>query len=171
MQLTACSIGGKQPVLTCDDYEVKLGKATVAELKEAGFTNRYSHIDEEMIDSMSWETFYAMKGDEAYGDMLAGNKKSSRIEFDKGVIFEIVLTYDDPDYSMGEVLVNGVNFEGYTREKIKEAMGDAKITLDSDTYLVFESGGGEYTFNFDEGSETVKRIRVNDGTEKEYSID
>ena len=59
----------------------------------------------------------------------------------------------------------------FGREKIKEAMGDAKITLDSDTYLVFESGGGEYTFNFDEGSETVKRIRVNDGTEKEYSID
>ena len=100
MQLTACSIGGKQPVLTCDDYEVKLGKATVAELKE---------------------------GDESYGDMLAGNKKSSRIEFDKGVIFEIVLTYDDPDYSMGEVLVNGVNFEGYTREKIKEAMGMQKL--------------------------------------------
>lgn len=68
-----------------------------------------------------------MKGDESYGDMLAGNKKSSRIEFDKGVIFEIVLTYDDPDYSMGEVLVNGVNFEGYTREKIKEAMGMQKL--------------------------------------------
>lgn len=170
MQLTACSIGEGKAVVTCDGYEVKLGKATVAELKEAGFNNRYSHIDEKMIDSMSWETFYAMKGDNSYGDMLAGNKKSSQVEFDKGVIFEIILTYDDPDYSMGEVLVNGVNFEGYTREKVKEAMGDAKITLDSDTYLSFELSGCNYTFSFENGSEILTTIRVNDGTEKEYNF-
>jgi len=169
--LTACSLGGEKVVVTCDGYEIKLGKTTVADLKEAGFTNLYSRSEEEKIDSMSWENFYAIKDDISYGTMLAGNKGASQIEFDKGVIFEISLSYDDPESPIGEVLVNGVNFEGYTREQIKEAMGDAKITLDSDRFLDFESGSCKYTFSFDNGSEILTGLWVNDGTEKEYSMD
>ena len=167
--LTACS-GGKAAVVTCGGYEVNLGKTTVAELKEAGFTNRYSSSEKKKIGSMTWENFYAMKDDVSYGTMYAANKKSSQIEFDDGVIFEIVLSYDDPDYPLGEVLVNGINFEGYTREEIKAAMGDAKITLDYGKYLDFEIGGCDYTFSFEDGSETLTGIRVNDGTEKEYHM-
>ena len=64
-------------------------------------------------------------------------------------------SYDDPDYPVGEVLVNGVDFQGYTREEVKEAMGNAKVTLDSDTYLAFEADGCNYTFTFQDGSETL----------------
>lgn len=168
--LTACSIGGKKAVVTYDGYELNLGKTTVADMKEAGFTNRYSNIEEKTIDSMTWENFYAMKDDLSYGTMLACNKGSSQIEFDKGKIFEITLTYDDPESPVGEVLINGVNYEGCTREEIKQAMGDAKVTLDYGEYLSFETGGCEYTFSFEEDSETVTSIRVNDGTEKDYGF-
>lgn len=170
MLVTACTIYDGRAVVTCDGYEMKLGKTTVAELKEAGFENRYSRIEEKEIDGMTWENFYAMKDDVSYGTMFAGNKGSSPIDFDNGVIFEFCISYDDPDYPAGEVLVKGINFEGYTREEIKEAMGNAKITLDSDTYLAFEIDGCEYTFSFDDGSETLTDIRINDGTEKEYVI-
>lgn len=170
--LTACSIGGKDVVVTCDGYEVKLGKTTVADLKETGFTNKYADIEETTLDSMTWDSFYAMKDDVSYGTMDAGNKKSSRIEFDKAVIFEISLSYNDPEISVGEVLVNGVNFEGYTREQVKEAMGDATITLDDEQYdyLVFEIGKCKYTFIFEDGSETLTGFRINDGTEVELSL-
>lgn len=168
--LTACTINDGRAVVTCDGYEMKLGKTTVAELKEAGFENRYSRIEKEKIDSMTWENFYAMKGDVSHGIMFAGNKGSSQIDFDKGVIFEFSISYDDPDYPAGEVLVNGINFEGYTREEIKEAIGREKMTRDSDTYLSFEIDGCKYTFSFDDGSETLTDIRINDGTETEYVI-
>lgn len=171
MLLTACSIGGGKAVVTCDGFEMKLGKSTVADLKEGGFTNRYSNSDWKKIESMSWENFYAMKGDVSYGTMYAGNKGSSLIDFDKGVIFEISISYDDPDYPVGEVLVNGVDFQGYTREEVKEAMGNAKVTLDSDTYLAFEADGCNYTFTFQDGSETLTDLWVNDGTEKQYSME
>lgn len=119
---------------------------------------------------MTWENFYAMKGDVSYGIMFAGNKGSSQINFDKGVIFEFSISYDDPDYPAGEVLVNGINFKGYTREEIKEAMGNAKITLDSDTYLGFEVDGWNYIFSFKEGSKILTGLRINDGTEKGHSM-
>lgn len=67
-------------------------------------------------------------------------------------MFRVVIDYDDPDYATGEILINGVNYEGYTRDQIKEAMSGAKMTLDSDTYLSFEDGKFEYTFRFEEGS-------------------
>lgn len=168
--LTACSVNGGKTVVTCDGYEVQLGKTTVAELKEAGFTNRYSHSDPKRIYGASWENFYAMKDDVSYGTMFAGNKGSSMIEFDEGVIFEMSFSYNDPEYPVGEILVKGTNFEGYTKEKVKEVMDNAKITLDSDTYLIFEADGCKYTFSFADGSETVTDIRVNDGTEIEYVV-
>ena len=168
--LTACSAGGKGAVITCDDYEIKLSKTTVGDLKEAGFTNRYSSIEESTLDSRTYDTFYPMKDDVSYGMMYVGNKRASQIEFDKGVIFEISFSYDDPESPLGEVLVNGVNFEGYTREQVKEAMGDAEITLDYDEYLCFETGGCEYTFTFEDGSETVTDLRIDDGTETEFVI-
>lgn len=170
--LTACSAGGKNAVITCDDYEIKLSKTTVGDLKDAGFTNLYSIVEESTLDSMTCVIFHAMKDDVSYGIMDVGNKKNSQIEFDKGVIFGINLYYDDPDDPLGEVLVNGVNFEGYTREQVKEAMGDAKITLDDDKYdyLNFETGGCEYSFAFKDGSETVTSIHIDDGTEKELVI-
>ncbi len=170
--LTACSVGGKNVVVTCDGYEIKLGKTTVADLKAAGFTNKYAGIEEETLDSMTWDSFYAMKDDVSYGTMNVGNKKSSRVEFDKAVIFEISLSYNDPEISMGEVLVNGVNFEGYTREQVKEAMGDATITLDDEQYdyLDFEVGKYEFTFVFEDGSETLTGFWINDGTEIELDI-
>ena len=170
--LTGCSAGGKNPVVTCDDYEIKLGKTTVADLKEAGFTNLYADIEETTLDSMTYDNFYAMKNDVSYGTMYAGNKRASRIEFDKGVIFELSFSYDDPELPLGEVLVNGVNFEGCTREQVKEAMGDAEITLDDEQYdyLIFEIGKYEYSFAFEDGSETLTGLRINDGTEVELSI-
>lgn len=168
--LTACSLGGSNVSITCDGFELNLGKTTVAELKEAGFTNLYSHIDSKKIDSMSWENFYAIKGDLSYGTMLAANKKSTQIEFDKGVIFEISIAYDDPEAPVGAILVNGTDFNGCTREEIKAAMGDTEITLDTDEYLSYESGRCEYTFSFKDGSETVTGLRINDGTEKEFSM-
>ncbi|MDE6983221.1 MAG: hypothetical protein K2O99_01595 [Lachnospiraceae bacterium] len=167
--MTACSIGGKKAVVTCDGYEVTLGKTTAGEIKEAGFTNFYANVEKETIDSMSWENFYAMKGDLSYGTMLAGNKGSSSIAFDKGKVFEISIDYDNPELSVGEILINGVDYQGCTRDEIKAGMGDAKVSLDVDQYLEFEIGSCEYTFSFEEGSETVTKIRVNDGTEKEYS--
>ncbi len=170
--LTACSVGGKDVVVTCDGYEIKLGKTTVGDLKEAGFTNEYADIEETTLDSMTWDSFYAMKDGDSYGTMDVGNKKSSRIEFNKAVIFEISLSYNDPEISVGEVLVNGVNFEGYTREQVKEAMGDATITLDDEQYdyLDFEIGKYDYTFVFEDGSETLTGLWINDGTETELNI-
>lgn len=168
--LTACSAGGKGAVITCDDYEIKLSKTTVADLKEAGFTNLYSLVEESTLDSKTYDCFYAMKEDLSYGTMYVGNKRASQIEFDKGVIFEITFSYDDPESPLGEVLVNGVNFEGYTREQVKEAMGDAEITLDYEEYLCFETGGCEYTFDFEDGSETLTSLRISDGTDTELVI-
>lgn len=158
--LTACSAGGKDGVVTCDGYDLKLGKTTVAELENAGFSNDYSSLFEETnkIESMSSDTYYAKKDDLFYGLMFAVNKTASPIEFEKCVIREVTLYYDDPDYPLGEVLVNGVDFEGYTREEIKEAMGDREITMDTDTTLGFVSGDYNYIFTFADDSETLIRL-------------
>lgn len=163
--LTACSDGGKKAVVTCDGYEVKLGKTTVGDMKEAGFTNFLS--GEEQLDGRTWSSFFAAKDDVLYGDMSVANKGSYKIEFDKGVIFEVILYNDNLEIPTGEVLVNGVNFEGYTKEEIKEAMGDAEIKQDSEDYLSFEFGGCNYAFMFEDGSETLTTLIVDDGTEKE----
>ena len=130
----------------------------------------YSNINDKQIGSMSWENLYAMKGNVTYGTMYAGNKSSSEKGFRDGVIFRVIIEYDDPDYETGEILINGVNFEGYTREQVREAMSDFEITLDYGEYLVFESGKYEYSFAFSDGSETVTRISINDGTEAELTI-
>lgn len=49
-------------------------------------------------------------------------------------------------------------------------MNGAKMTLDSDTYLSYEDGKFEYTFQFDEGVETVCSISIDDGTDWELVI-
>ena len=163
--LTGCSFG-KKVVLTYDGtFELELGKTKVAELLEAGFTDRYSYDKKAQIDSSSWQNFYAMKEDVTYGTMYAGNKSSQKVKFEQGKVFRVVIDYRDPDYVTGEILINGVNYAGYTREQIKEAMNGAEMTLDSETYLCFEDGKFEYTFQFDEGSETVSSISIDDGTD------
>ena len=49
-------------------------------------------------------------------------------------------------------------------------MSGAKMTLDVDTYLDFEDGKFEYTFQFDEDSEAVSSISIDDGTDWELVI-
>ena len=170
--LTGCSIGiGKKAILTYDgSLELELGKTKIAEVVEAGFTDKYSHDGKAQIDGSSWENFYAMKGDVTYGTMYAANKGSQKVAFEDGKVFRVVIDYQDPDYATGEILINGVNYEGYTRDQIKEAMSGAKMTLDSETYLDFEDGRFEYTFQFDEGSEAVSSISIDDGTDWELVI-
>lgn len=168
--LTGCSFG-KKTVLTYDGtFELELGKTKVGAAMEAGFTDQYSYSAKSRIDSNSWENFYAMKGDVTYGTMYAANKSSKEIDFEEGKVFRVVIDYGDPDYDTGEILINGVNYEGYTRDQIKEAMSGAKMTLDHETYLDFEDGKFEYTFQFDEGSETVSSISIDDGTDWELVI-
>lgn len=168
--LTSCSIG-KKTVLTYDGtLELELGKTKIATVVEAGFTDKYSYDGKSQIDSSSWENFYAMKGDVTYGTMYAANRSSRKVDFEQGEVFRVVIDYDDPDYVTGEILINGVNYEGYTRDQIKEAMTGAKMTLDSDTYLSFEDGKFDYTFRFEEGSETVSGISIDDGTDWELVI-
>ena len=49
-------------------------------------------------------------------------------------------------------------------------MNGAEMTLDSETYLDFEDGKFEYTFHFEDGSETVCSISIDDGTDWELVI-
>lgn len=170
--LAGCSGGSKKyPVLTLEgSYNLTLGVSSLKEVQEAGYSDRYSYSDKDAITAMSWENFYAMKDETSYGDMKAGNKSSKEIPLEEGVVFEIYLDYIDPDYELGDVTVNGVDFTGYTRDQIKEAMGDATPYLDSDEYLSYKTKSSSYTFRFKEGSETLTSLRVNDGTEKEYVI-
>ena len=163
--LTGCSLG-KKVVLTYDGtFELELGKTKVGAAMEAGFTDQYSYSAKSQIDSSSWENFYAMKGDVTYGTMYAANKSSKKVDFEEGKVFRVVIDYRNPDYVTGEVLINGVNYDGYTRDQIKEAMSGANMTLDSDTYLSFKDGKFEYTFQFDEDSEAVSSISIDDGTD------
>ncbi len=168
--LTACSLQGKAPEIVMDGQQVQLGKTTVGELRDAGFTNRMSYIDSKMIGSMSWENFYAEKDGYSYGTMYAANKKSKEVAFDKGVIIKIFVKYDDPEQETGEVLINGTNFEGYTRDQVKEAMKDLEMTLDYGDYVTFEAGKYTYSFNFADGSETVTQIVLDEGTETEFIV-
>ena len=166
-----CGCGGKVPVITYDgSFELRLGKTKAGDVLDAGFTNLYSHINDRQIGSMSWENLYAMKGDTSYGTMYAGNKSSREKAFRDGVIFRVIIQYDNPDYLVGEVLVNGTNFYGYTRDQVKEAMAGYEQTLDYGEYLDFESGKYKYTFSFSDGSDVVTRISINDGTDTELTI-
>ena len=168
--LTGCSFG-KKVVLTYDgSFELELGKTKVGAALDAGFTDELAYDAKSTIGSSSWENFYAMKGDLTYGTMYAANKSSSEVDFEEGKVFRVVIDYRDPDYATGEILINGVNYEGYTRDQIKEAMSDAKMTLDGDTYLSYDYGKFEYTFAFDEDSEAVSSISIDDGTDWELVI-
>ncbi len=169
LNLCGCAVGGKAPSITLDgSLEVKLGQTKAGEVLDAGFTNLYSHINEGGIDSMTWETLYAVKGEERFGDLQAANKSGRSIEFKDGVIFEFSVNYDGEE-AVGEILINGVDFQGYTRDQVKEAMAEFEETLDTDKYLCFESGRYEYTFSFGEGSDVLSGVKINDGTEKEYN--
>lgn len=168
--LTSCSLGKKTVLTYGGTFELELGKTKVAEVMEAGFTDRYSYDKKAQIDSSSWQNFYAMKNDVTYGTMYAGNKSAQKVKFEEGKVFRVVIDYQDPDYVTGEILINGVNYAGYTREQIKEAMRGAEMTLDSETYLCFEDGKFEYTFRFEDGSETVSSISIDDGTDWELVI-
>lgn len=169
--LGLCGCGSKAPVITYDgSLELKLGKTKAGEVLDAGFTNLYPNINDRQIGSMSWENLYAMKENVTYGTMYAGNKSSYEKAFRDGVIFRVIIEYDDPDYETGEILINGVNFNGYTRDQVKEAMSEYEMTLDYGEYLDFESGKYKYTFSFSDGSEIVTRISINDGTEAELTI-
>lgn len=163
--LTGCPIG-KKVVLTYDGtLELELGKTKIAKVMEAGFTDLYSYSKKSQINSNSWENFYAMKGDVTYGTMYAGNLSSGKVDFEEGKVFRVVIDYQDPNYVTGEILINGVNYYGYNRAQIKEAMSGAEMTLDHETYLCFEDGKFEYTFQFEEGSEAVSTISIDDGTD------
>ena len=167
---TGCS-GGKKVVLTYDKTcELELGKTRIADITASGFTDQHSYSGKAQIDSSSWENFYAMKDDMTYGTMYAANRSSKKVDFEEGEVFRVVIDYRDPDYDTGEILVNGVNYNGYTRDQIKEAMSGAKMTLDHETYLNFEDGKFEYTFQFDDDSETVSSISIDDGTDWELVI-
>ena len=167
---TGCA-GGKKVVLTYDrTCEVELGKTKLADIMASGFTDQHSYSGKAQIESSSWENFYAMKDEVTYGTMYAANKSSKKVDFQEGEVFRVVIDYQDPDYDTGEILINGVNYDGYTRDQIKEAMSKAKMTLDSETYLNFEDGKFEYTFKFDEDSEAVSTISIDDGTDWELVI-
>lgn len=167
-----CLFGKKMPVITYNgSTEVELGKTTVNELLEAGFTDRYSYSSKSRIDSWSWENFYAMIGDVSYGTLYAGNKSSNEIDFEKGKVFRVVIDYNDPDYVTGEILINGVNYAGYTRDQVKEAMGGAEQDLETDEYLVFLDDDCKYSFHFEDGSETVSSISIDDGTDWKLVIE
>lgn len=169
--LGLCGCGSKAPVITYDgSFELRLGKTKAGEVLDAGFTNLYSHINDRKIGSMSWENLYAMKDGTGYGTMYAGNKSSREKEFREGVIFRVIIEYDEQDYPVGEILVNGINFYGYTREQVKDAMEGYEQTLDSEKYMSFQSGKYEYTFSFLDGSNVVSRINIDDGTETELII-
>ena len=169
--LGLCGCGSKAPVITYDgSLELRLGKTTAGDVLDAGFTNLYSHINDRQIAGMSWENLYAMKDGSSYGTMYAGNKSSREKAFREGVIFRVIIEYDGQDYPVGEILVNGVNFNGYTREQVKEAMQEYELTLDTEKYINFQAGKYEYTFTFLEGSDVVSRISIDDGTETELTI-
>lgn len=163
---TACSnMNTPAPVLGLDgQMEVTIGKTTIGEITEAGFSNRYL-TKNKMIPKQSWETLYAVKDDLNYGAFSGGNKKSKEIVFEEGVIFKVTMDYDDSDHPSGLVLVDGVDYNGYTRDQIKETLKDKTPTLDSDNYLVYKNGKFDYTFRFADGSEIITGISIDDGTE------
>ena len=167
--LAGCSSGGsKTPVVKLDgSYELILGKSSIKEVQDAGFTNRYSHKKVmKVIPDSSWGYFYPMKDDLSFGIMLAGNKSSREIPLEEGVVFELSLDFNSPDYDLGEVLVDGVDYRGYTKEQLTEAMGEPTTKIEE--YFIYESKNSSYTFIFKEGSETLTGLRVKDGTKQKY---
>lgn len=183
--LGLCGCGSKAPVITYDgSFELRLGKTKAGDVLDAGFADSYSDLEYEQIDDMSWETLYAMKDGKCYGEIYVGNKSFREKAFREGVIFSVIIQYDNPKYPAGEILINGVNFYGYTKEQVKEAMQEYELTLDGVGELIFETskynyvfsffkgsdkGKYEYTFYFIDGSDVVSRISINDGTITELS--
>lgn len=170
--LAAYSEGRNKPsVITLDgSYELLLGKTSIKEVMDAGFTDRSPYSAKNTIPSMSWKNFYSRKNELSYGTMMAGNKSQKEIPLEEGVIFELSLDYNNADVDVGEVKIDGVEYKGYTREQIKEAMGDRQPYLDSEEFLSYKSKNCSYTFIFSDGSEILTGMWVDDGTEKEYII-
>lgn len=163
--LTSCSIG-KKAVLTYDGvFELEVGKTKLAEVLGAGFEDRYPHVAKPQLDGRSWDYFYVVKDNLTYGDFYVANRSSGKVDFQEGVVFRVKIDYDDSEYAAGEILINGVDYEGYTRDQIKEAMSWARLDLDADSFLSYVDGRFEYTFWFEEGSEIVSSVSIDDGTD------
>ena len=162
VMVSACSLG-KTPVLTYDgSFQLKVGRTTVGDALKAGFTGNDS-LPNSVVGGKV-ESLYAYKDGIYYGAMRVANKTASPIKFENGVVYEVVIVYNDPSITVGEILINGVNYENYTREQVKEAMGTDNRPQEGEGGLVYEIGKYKYTFRFDDDSETVTSILINDGT-------
>lgn len=175
-----CGCGSKAPMITYDgSFELRLGRTKAGDVLDAGFADLDYEADDKQIEDMSWESLYVMKDGYSYGMMYVGNKSLREKAFRDGVVFSVIIQYDNPKYPAGEILINGIDFYGYTKEQVKEAMQEYELTLDGVEKLVFESekyeygfsffagsdkGKYEYTFSFLDGSNVVSSISINDGT-------
>ncbi|MND91667.1 hypothetical protein D3C76_164600 [compost metagenome] len=123
-----CSGSSAPPTAAFGDTVITIGSSTPNELLDAGFVPKKSSIklDEKTMFSKSFdnEGILMKKDSKDYASISMMNDSNSDKAYKDCKIYSI---YYNPQFQTlvyEDVLINGINFRGYTREQVKDAMKD-----------------------------------------------
>ncbi|MBA9084326.1 hypothetical protein FHR92_000780 [Fontibacillus solani] len=137
--VAGCGGSAAPPTAAFGDTVITVGSSTPGELLDAGFTPKeYSiKLDEKTMSSKTFDSkgIEMKKGGKGYARISMMNDSNSNKAYKDCKIYSV---YYNPQFQTlvyEDVLINGINFRGYTRDQVKDAMKDKKIHIEFKTMV------------------------------------
>ncbi len=168
---------GTAPVISYESNEITLGEATLGEMIDAGYDVGIYGSDESdyALPGRTWlaEFLTAKMDDTTYAYLYVYNPEKEDLSLDQCTLNKIKIgfPYDDQNvYWADNTLVNGINFTGMNYEEVKSTMSEFDLSKETEGFSqTYEDGEFTYLFYFDEQSDTVKEVLIEDEIGKTYS--
>ncbi|RCX19661.1 hypothetical protein DFP94_104113 [Fontibacillus phaseoli] len=148
------------PVITFDGTEITLGKSKLSELNGAGFTQVDSEygFKGDSLEGMTFspDLYYFTKGEEQqYAGLALLNEAREQKPIEECSIYRVSYDMNLPNTSIvyPDILINNVNYRGYSLDQVKETMEGKKIRSEDKRFIMYDDGEYKYTFDFgDDGT-------------------
>ncbi|MFB8376244.1 hypothetical protein [Paenibacillus taichungensis] len=152
------------PVITFDGTEVILGETKLKTLIDGGFTRVINSTTDHLVGSslpgmaFNHHLLYVTKGEEPkYAGLSLLNEDKNEQPLEDCVIYSINywMYLRGTSIVYPDILINQVNYRGYTMDQVKVAMEGKEIVSDDSGFLMLIDGDYRYTFKFDDSGEVV----------------
>lgn len=178
---------GSSPEVDYDGTKVVLGETKLSSLYDDGFENStiFSSGYKTTMQSktIANDSLYLSKNNKEYGliSLLCneGDDGVSMYPIEDCIIHRITLYLNDYikdpedsgdiDIKYGNVLIDGVNYKGYTSEQIKKSMKGKNLVEESEEILSYQDGDYHTTFYIGEDGK-VETIELRMDVEAEIVI-
>lgn len=147
---------GTAPEIEIDGVEVVVGDTKIKKLYDAGFDKGYktqsfagSTIDASTVMSQSVSL---EKKDTKYASIYLVNPNNNSADVEDCIIYRMMYFISEPSDKV-IMKINGVDYQGYTIDKIKKEMEntDMKLKEETESSLIYEDGDYTLEFSLSEG--------------------